>query len=131
MGFCQFRTYSEPNDKRDSAKEEDEEEEWEKEERERQQDIEERDAFAERMKQKDKDKTRHIAERTDKKVGQKGKTFERLVLNSYTFMQIVSCSCFHVFQAYEEAQKRLKMAEDDQRKIVGAPGSDVCLTGEV
>lgn len=66
MDFCQFRKFSEQNIKGDST-----EEEWEKEERERQQDIEERDAFAERVKQKDKDKTRHIAERTDKKVGHK------------------------------------------------------------
>lgn len=74
------------------------------------------------MKQKDKDKTRHIAERTDKKVGHKEKTFGEFILHIYTFMQIVICFCFHVFQAYEEAQKRLKMAEDDQRKIVGALG---------
>lgn len=79
MDFCRFRKQ---NDHGDSAKEEDEEEEWEKEERERQLDIEERDAFAERMKQKDKDKTRHIAERTDKKVGGEETTAEGLVSSS-------------------------------------------------
>lgn len=73
MDFCRFRKQ---NDHGDSAEEEDEEEEWEKEERERQLDIEERDAFAERVKQKDKDKTRHIAERTDKKVGSEEATAE-------------------------------------------------------
>lgn len=78
--FLQFNRYSE-QDKRDSAEEEDEEEEWEKEERERQQDIEERDAFAERVKLKDKDKTRHIAERTDKKVGHKDKMSDELILS--------------------------------------------------
>lgn len=77
--FFQFSKYPEQNVKGDSAKEEDEEEEWEKEERERQQDIEERDAFAERVKQKDKDKTRHIAERTDKKVGHQVKTREEFI----------------------------------------------------
>lgn len=69
--FHLTRKYSEQHDRGAPAKDEDEEEEWEKEERERQQDIEERDAFAERVKQKDKDKTRHIAERTDKKVGRR------------------------------------------------------------
>lgn len=43
-------------------------------------------------------------------------------------MQIFNCFCFRVLQAYEEAHKRLKMAEDDQRKIVGARGYDFCLT---
>lgn len=92
MDFCQFRKFSEQNIKGDSTKEEDEEEEWEKEERERQQDIEERDAFAERVKQKDKDKTRHIAERTDKKVGHKHS--RRSFLNTYCFMLIDNHFCF-------------------------------------
>lgn len=47
---------------------EEEEEEWEKEERERLQDLEERDAFSERVKKRDKEKTRHVLERSDKKV---------------------------------------------------------------
>ena len=37
-------------------------------ERERREDLAERDAFSERIRIKDKDKTRHIVERSDKKV---------------------------------------------------------------
>lgn len=59
---------SSSSDRKQAPKEENEEEEWEKEERERLQDLEERDAFAERVKQRDKEKTRHILERSDKKV---------------------------------------------------------------
>lgn len=97
-------------------KEEEEEEEWEKEERERIQDIEERDAFAERVKQKDKDKTRNIAERTDKKV------MIFLKLKDDPLCDGGKQSSLFVFvfhQAYEEAQKRLKLAEDDQKNMVG------------
>ena len=37
-------------------------------ERERREDLAERDAFSERVRMKDKEKTRHIIERSDKKV---------------------------------------------------------------
>ena len=37
-------------------------------ERERKEDLAERDAFSERMRMRDKEKTRHIVERSDKKV---------------------------------------------------------------
>lgn len=103
-----------------AKKEEEEEEEWEKEERERQQDIDERDAFAERVKQKDKDKTRNITERTDKKVGDQATTTP--FFKNEPLCQEVKhlCLLFVFLQAYEEAQKRLKMAEDDQKNMVGA-----------
>ena len=41
---------------------------WDETEKNRKKDLEERDAFAERMKMKDKEKTRHIVERSDRKV---------------------------------------------------------------
>ena len=40
-------------------------------ERERREDLAERDAFSERVRMKDKEKTRHIVERSDKKVRRK------------------------------------------------------------
>lgn len=121
MFCCFFYDLNSVSDSRDqkSVKKEVDEEEWEREERERQQDIEERDAFAERVRQRDKDKTRNIAERTDKKVviiSFSGRcTFSKKVYPSFT-----QSTCVFVLQAYEEAQKRLKMVEDDQKNLVGA-----------
>lgn len=121
--FSNVRGNSGQRDQKSVKKEDEEEEEWEKEERERQQDIEERDAFAERVKQKDKDKTRNITERTDKKVRDKRITTQLMIF----FKDDPLCHAgkhlhllFVFLQAYEEAQKRLKMAEDDQKNMVGA-----------
>lgn len=123
-----FSSVSDSKDQK-SVKEVDEEE-WEKEERERQQDIEERDAFAERVRQRDKDKTRNIAERTDTKVVLVFLPFFLSSQDSQTCTHTLSKkidpvftqlnTCLFLFQAYKEAQKRLKMAEDDQKNLVGA-----------
>jgi len=72
------------------------------------------------VKQKDKDKTRNITERTDKKVGEEGIPIQHLLKRGPQCNAGKHLRCaFPSLQAYEEAQKRLKMAEDDQKNMVG------------
>ena len=93
--------------------EEEEEDEWDAMEKEREKDLLERDALNERIKKKDKEKTRKIVEKSDKKVLSLIVTFSSISLSLS-----LSLSLFLIFQGYEEAMKRLQVAEKDQKKLV-------------
>ena len=93
--------------KRGRIEEEDEEDEWYAMEKEREKDLLERDALNERIKKKDKEKTRKIVEKSDKKV--------------FSLSLSPPSLSLLFFQGYEEAMKRLQVAEKDQKKLVSWP----------